>query len=410
MSASAPSTSTNRSAASSSPAERPGGARPGRRILVFGGWFGSRNAGDEAILAALEHLVAEAEPGCRVLAHSIDPEYTRATCGVEPVFAPPGRSRLGKAWALLRAYRSADVFLVSGGTPIFDYFYASRAFHLGIPLLLGKPMVWVGIGTKPVTSRFGRWFYRSLLARARYVGVRDPEVAQRLRAMGVARPLEVTADSAVCLEPDASAPAAALLADAGLDPAAPTIALCPIHLSDDYRRHYHEPVPRATREAAYAALATLADHLVDSGRQVAFLPMHRVAPDDDREAIREVQRRMRHAAPLLLPPEEPRAVAALLGQMALLVGMRLHALVLASARGVPVVGIGFDTKVGSYMDYLGMGDYCASIHGLSAERLVELTETAWRRRDALRAALEARMRSWRALVRDGVRRALERAA
>lgn len=378
----------------------------GRRILVFGGWFGSRNAGDEAILVALRDALARAEPGASICAHTIDPEFTRSVTGVEPVFAPQDTHFVGKALALLRAYRAADVFLVSGGTPIFDYYYASRAFHLGIPLLLGKPMVWVGIGTKPVTSRFGRWFYRTILQRARYISVRDPDVGERLRAMGVTRQIALTADSAISTEP-ASDRVDDLLREAGLDPMAPTTALCPIYLSDDHRSHYHEPVGDDTRERSYAALASLADRLVDAGRQVVFLPMHRVAPDDDREVIRSIQARMRHMVPLLEPSEDPREVMGVLARMALVVAMRLHALVLASACEVPVTGIAFDVKVRTYMDYLGMADYCEDIDDLDAERLFQRAESCWAERSDLRKRLGVRMGAWRALVDESVTHALE---
>ena len=68
----------------------------GKRILVFGGWFGSRNAGDEAILLGCKKVLERAIPGARIFAHSTDPAYTRDVCGVEPVFAPQDTHFLNK--------------------------------------------------------------------------------------------------------------------------------------------------------------------------------------------------------------------------------------------------------------------------------------------------------------------------
>ncbi|MHA1943739.1 MAG: polysaccharide pyruvyl transferase family protein [Candidatus Thorarchaeota archaeon] len=373
-------------------------AEVGKRILIFGGWFGSRNAGDEAILLALKHLLEEAIPGARIFAHSIDPEYTRRVCGVEPVFAPRNARFPGKALALMRAYRSMDLFVVSGGTPIFDYFFASRAFHLGVPLMSRIPMVFFGIGVKPVRSRYGKWFYRHVLKRAKYISARDPNVRERLEAMGVDRKIDLTADSAICLPSSPDREAEESLCRAGLDLDQPIVGICPIFLSDNFRDHYHEPVPRGRREAAYQHLADLADRLITTGRQVVFLPMHQVPPDDDCAVIQEIRERMQRSAPALKPDEDPSLVTNLLGRMDMVVGMRLHSVLLASSRHVPVCAIGFDMKVGSFMDYLSMGRYCESIHTMTYEKLHEMTEDCWRNRNAIRARLRRTMDEWRGLV------------
>ncbi|MEE9609063.1 MAG: polysaccharide pyruvyl transferase family protein, partial [Myxococcota bacterium] len=330
----------------------------GKRILIFGGWFGSRNAGDEAILLGCKKVLERAIPGARIFAHSTDPAYTRDVCGVEPVFAPQDAHFLNKLRALVRAYRSMDLFLVSGGTPILDSRYAGRAFHFGVPLLFGVPMVFFGIGTKRIESRYGRWFYRTVLRRAKYISVRDPGVREYLAAMGIRAAMALTADSAICVDSEQGPAVERILVDAGLDPARPLVAICPIFLSDDPVRHYHDAIPGERRQNAYRCLAQLADHLIDSGRQVVFMAMHPLEPGDDHVAIREVRGQMRQSAPLLEPVDDPRRVAGLLGRMDMVVGMRLHAIVLASSRGVPVVAIDVEMKVRSYMEYLAMEGYC----------------------------------------------------
>ncbi|MCP5110107.1 MAG: polysaccharide pyruvyl transferase family protein, partial [bacterium] len=80
-------------------------------------------------------------------------------------------------------YRDVDLFVVSGGTPIFDYYLLSRAFHFGVPLASGVPIALLGTGLKPIRSGFGRWFYRNILERARYIAVRDPEVREHISAV-----------------------------------------------------------------------------------------------------------------------------------------------------------------------------------------------------------------------------------
>ena len=373
-----------------------------KKILIFGGWFGSRNAGDEAILLGLKALLEEAFPGCRIYAHSIDADYTREVCGVEPVFAPQERSFPAKAWALASGYRNMDLFVVSGGTPIFDYYLLSRAFHFGVPLASGVPIALLGTGLKPIRSGFGKWFYRNILERARYIAVRDPEVREHLRDMGLEGDVEVTADSAICMAPAPAEEARAQFVAAGVEPDRPIVAVSPIFLSARYQEHFHEPVPEARRTYAYESLARLADHQVEQGRQVVFIPMHQVKPDDDREPIGFVHERMRRPAVVMEPPEEPRLVASLVQNVDMMVGMRLHSLVLATAGAVPTVAIGFDMKVGGYMRHLGMPEYLAPIADFTVEQLIAQADDCWEKREQVRRRLGERMETWRGEIRASV--------
>jgi polysaccharide pyruvyl transferase WcaK-like protein len=379
---------------------------PVRRILIIGGWFGSRNAGDEAILLGLIRLLENRFPDAQLFAHTIDPDYTRSF-GVQPVAAPPGPF-VKKAWFLARAYSSMDLCVISGGTPIFDYRLMSRLFHFGVPLIAGVPMVFLGVGLKPVKSWRGRLLFRNIFRRVRFLSVRDPEVIDHMRGMGFDGPVHLGVDSAIVMDPAPESLAVGILASAGVDMSKPILAVCPIMLSDDYRGHYHEPVPAARRQFAYSSLAQIADQQSNLGRQVVFIPMHRVPPDDDRVPIAAIVDRMRSQSFLIEPPEDPQVVSALLGAADMLIGMRLHSIVLATARGVPTIGIGFDMKVGGYMRYLGIGDYCLPIADFTFAELTDAVEKCWANRDTVREELNVRMADWRSLAEDTIEQMAQR--
>jgi len=44
---------------------------------------------------------------------------------------------------------------------------------------------------------------------------------------------------------------------------------------------------------------------------------------------------------------------AALGLMRLVIGLRLHSLIFAATRGVPVVSVGYDSKIGGFMELIG---------------------------------------------------------
>lgn len=347
-------------------------------------------------------LIRSQIPDVRILVHSIDSAYTEALADVESVTTEGLHSRVIKAAHLIRSYAQADLFFVTGGTPIFDFRLRSRLFHFGVPWLLRIPTVFFGIGVKPVHSRRGRYLYRFFLERSKYVSVRDPEVIDQLRSLGFNGKIELTADSAVAMTKGREADVDFVLAKHGLGNRK-FVAFTPIFLSvAEPNAHYHEPIREADVENAYLAMAKAADAAIVSGYDAAFIAMHRVPPDDDQEAIRAVQKLMVHPSKTIDIEEDPVLITELIARAQALVGMRLHSLVLATSRAVPVVGIGFDMKVGGYMRYVGLGEFVSPISELSEQWLVTALARCFDQRDEIVRELQERTDVWRQLLTDSV--------
>ena len=60
----------------------------------------------------------------------------------------------------------------------------------------------------------------------------------------------------------------------------------------------------------------------------------------------------------------------------LLIGMRLHSLIFASAIGVPCIAISYDDKVRSYMSSIGASDWTLSVGDATFENLRRLADDA----------------------------------
>ena len=54
--------------------------------IVISGYYGSKNGGDEAMLASMLEVLREEIPDLRVTVISIDPEYTKRRHGVDAVY------------------------------------------------------------------------------------------------------------------------------------------------------------------------------------------------------------------------------------------------------------------------------------------------------------------------------------
>lgn len=326
------------------------------RLVVFGGWFGSMNLGDDAILIGLRNVLGRAMPDVELVALSTDPEYTERVCGVEAVKLRSPRSLIRNREEYLRVFEEADGCAVSGGTPIYDYGHLSRAIHMALPAIKGKPLVFFGVGAKPLSSFKGREVTRLLLRGASLISTRDAPSRGILTQL-TRTPIVVTGDSALHMEPVTPE-----------KPSEPMALICPRHLSLDHRRSYHQPLTSSEINRVSHMVARAADHLISRGYSVRFAPFHTVPPDDDRLEITRVLNLMKSGDAETLPrPTSPEGALRLTAEAGLVVGLRLHSLILAGLSGTPVASVGYDIKIDGFMRLAGASRYlCHAQDGLDA--------------------------------------------
>lgn len=313
------------------------GSRPVRRI-VLSGYYGFHNSGDEAvlksILTALEEAGAEAGLTIEPIVLSGDPEWTSRHYGVEAV----PRMKLGE---VRRALKRSDGLISGGGSLLQDATgMGSIPYYLGILALArwcGKPTFAYAQGIGPVNRGLFKPFIAKAFKKAKYASVRDGESAALLHGYGVpAAKVEVVPDPVMGLPP--GAPGADEPADArasGSEDTRPVVGVSVRFWRDD----------RADLDRAAAALEALAAR-TPGGVRLRFLPFHH---GGDEDASRYVMERLSCAAELAPAHEDPQRMLREVGRCALLVGMRLHSLIYAANRGVPLLGISYDPKIDQFL-------------------------------------------------------------
>jgi polysaccharide pyruvyl transferase CsaB len=314
--------------------------------VVLSGYYGFDNIGDEAILYSIIQALRGAEPGIEITVLSHNPERTRQLYDVAAV----DRWRMKEVTAALK---HADLLISGGGSLLQDVTgIKSLGYYLGVISLarsLGKPVFFYAQGIGPVNSGWGRKMMRLVVNRVQHISVRDDSSKQDLLTMGVVKPpITVTVDPVLGMainEQDQQL-GEKILQDLGL-----VVGLQDKPILGISIRNWQQNTVAFEKE-----LARCCDHFVKLGWQVLFLPLHY---PDDQEACCRVANLMQLSARFML--RENYTVTEFMGIIShcqLIVGMRLHAVIMAAAAGVPLVGVSYDPKIDRFLQQLGLEPAC----------------------------------------------------
>ncbi len=326
-----------------------GSARVTPRLprLIAVGFQGFGNVGDEAILCGLERLLDGAATFDTIVAGTVG-----------PVWGAKGARRI-HPWRLLptpaamRRIRRSDGLIISGGGLVNDYWPLVIPRYLAWVLaarLLGRPVVWAGIGVGPVRRRPWRILGGVAFALSSAVIVRDRASEVAAHALIPAASVTMAADPAFAMRAD---PAAARRG-VGFIVRSPA------------------PGDESLLGALVEALASAAMALHARGVPVDILTMHPVEDSAISAAMEAaLSEEARQVVSVSQLPADPHAAAMALDGYQTLVSMRLHGVILGAVAGVPSVPIVYDAKVGAAAELLGLADVAIPLRDVTAGRIAE---------------------------------------
>lgn len=322
--------------------------------ITVSGYYGFHNTGDEAIaLAIARELRAR---GHSPLLLSQAPEHTRRTYGCA------SSARMNPV-ALLRSLLGAQMLWSGGGGLLQDktsvrnltyYLALIRGAHL-----LGRRVVVFNQSIGPLSLEGGARVARVLNQRRTNVIVRDRASLETLQHLGVQARLG--GDPALLLSPDA-----------GVHRDGNTVLLA----------------PRGDVSDANAGLKELTRGLQQKGRRVVALSFH---PSVDDRAAHSL------GADEVVSTSDPVTALDTIAAAGYVVGVRLHALILAAATGVPFVGVSYDPKVAGFCADAGApsvptsfeaAQVCGLVMRNTAPDWAQVQEMKARARDSFGWALE----------------------
>ena len=322
--------------------------------ITVSGYYGFHNTGDEAIALAISRELKARGHSPLLLSHA--PDHTRRAYGCA------SSARMNPV-ALVRSLLGAQMLWSGGGGLLQDktsvrnltyYLALIRGAHL-----LGRRVVVFNQSIGPLSLEGGARVARVLNKNGVNVIVRDRASLETLQHLGVQARLG--GDPALLLSPGAT-----VQRDRN------TVLLA----------------PRGDVSDANAGLKELTRSLQQKGRRVMALSFH---PSVDDRAAYSL------GADEVISTSDPVTALNTIAAASYVVGVRLHALILAAAAGVPFVGVSYDPKVAGFCADAGApsvptsfeaAQVCGLVMKNTAPDWAQVQEMKTRARDSFGWALE----------------------
>ena len=382
------------------------------RITVLGN-FSGRNAGDNAILGNLLEDISHLYPDVEFLVPTLNASYVRRAFSeyrVKALGLMPWNGA-AKIFGLptLRAMLQTDLVLVTDNI-LFDRWYFNPGFNylstiaLIAPLcrLRGIPVVLYNASLGPIRTRRGKRALQRVLDAGPVAILRDEGSRDLIRDLQLRSPeILMGADCALNTRVVDSERVDAILRS--LDLAAPHRPLLGFNVNayiDTWQRSHGDSLDRPR---FVSLIAEAMDTVVD---RLDVQPLCFITQVMDRDIEGEVIERMKcrgRVRTVANPQFSYQEIAAVMSRLELVVAMRTHCLILATAVGTPIVNINAYPKSAAYLRTIDMDSWSISLEDLSATSLAELIMRAWETRDETRRTLRHAVVREQELARQSAR-------
>ncbi len=311
--------------------------------IVFSGYFGANNAGDEAILAAfLDRFSLEIKDFHPVVI-SADPEKTARTYGVKAVNKTDLRS-------IIKELKNASLLISGGGSLLQDVTGKKTIpYYLGViamAKLMNIPAFFCAQGVGPIKSGFYQKITKIILNKTDTISVRDAESKNFLEKIGVKKEIHLTGDVGYLLNQTSKAKVEKIM-----------------EVELGYREGTERNTPylgisiRPWRDNSY--LEYLTQIIVEFNKtyseyEILFIPMK--YPDDYDLSVEAASKAKEKGVKthVLKGRYLPTEVFGIISYMDLILGIRLHSLVFAAMGETLPLGISYDPKIPAFLSQMNL--------------------------------------------------------
>jgi polysaccharide pyruvyl transferase CsaB len=337
--------------------------------FVISGFYGLGNTGDEAILEAIIDNLREEFDNPGITVFSLSPERTAQEHNVKSVYRAWRKENKEK----VKALKEADLLISGGGGLLQDayptkFLFGPLPYYLLIVLLAklcNTKVMFFSQGIGPVTSGWGKSLMK-LANLADFITVRDQYSKELLHKLGVKKP-ETVVTSDIVFAFQAKEDRSGIVS---------------LSLKGDEKLVAVSVRPWFDRTQQFEDMAGVLDNLIEEEAVTpVFVPME---GHHDVDASKKVMSYMKHPDKTVMLGKEftPNQYLNFIGECEMTIGMRLHALIFSTLKGIPHIGFSYDKKVESLLKRSGMWKYSADLDHIDVKQVTDNAKAILHNREA----------------------------
>ncbi|MDR3243085.1 MAG: polysaccharide pyruvyl transferase CsaB [Clostridiales Family XIII bacterium] len=335
--------------------------------ILISGYYGFNNIGDESILTAVVENIREKLPDTEITVLSQNPAGTAEKYDVKSV-------NRRAFTAIAKAVMRCDLLISGGGSLLQDVTSKKSVLYylavMWLAFLFGKRVFIYSQGIGPLTSKWNRKLTAWTLRRARGIVVRDEQSGALLAEIGLPEErVIVTADPVLRVKKTDRGIGGGILRDEGFVKAGG----CPV-VGFAIRKRSQDS------EFTNELCASIERLIAEYQAQILLIPFHY---SEDMPVIEEIEQRLRGKVTSVRHKYLSGEMLSIIGNVDVLVGVRLHSLIYAAVMDVPMIAVSYDPKINSFMHSLEMKAMCSVIE-FKSDFFIEEFERTLRDKDAIK--------------------------
>lgn len=343
------------------------------------GNYGNDNNGDEAILLSIIRQLQKAfnVDTKDITVFSNNPQQTAERYNVNsaPLYVRGKNAALTFAKTFRKnttIVKKLDYLVIGGGGILMDL-YKREAPLFGSYAMMAHsnnvPYVVYGCGAGPLTSTMGQFFIRFMAKHSKNISVRDPKSEALLKSIGVTKDIFIIGDPAFSLEANRTG-----YSD---KPLKIGVTAVPYHNGS-----YWPSSDPAKYNNYITGMAKNLDKIIEKfGVEIHF---YATKYPQDADVTKDIQKLMKNPQNTSVLEENlpPQRLLEVSSELDVVIGTRLHSLILATDAKTPLIAVSYHNKVNDFMQMAGLGEYSIDIEELHTkddyfERLVTKMHNNW---------------------------------
>jgi polysaccharide pyruvyl transferase CsaB len=348
-----------------------------KKKILIAGYFGYGNTGDEAILESMIFAIRKKKANVEFTVFSEKSDNVSSRYDVKSHSGSIRKNPL----KVIKAIKNTDLFILGGGGLLFDYYPLNLPFWLSYVVMakmLRRPVMFYAIGIGPIKTKLGKLLTKYIVNHVDLITVRDHGSKNLLESLGVTKPpTYVTADPVIIFPTKYSETQYKLLTlngqQFGNQRTVIGISVRPWFNSNKIK----------------IVVAEIADYLItELNSAVVFIPMQY---EEDYEIAKEIAEIMQNQPIVISKNYTPNEISGIIEQMDLIIGMRLHSLILAATHNVPIIGIIYDPKIEHFLEEINLHGYSINVSNIEFQNMINLIMDAMHEKTTIKKEMKCRV-------------------